>query len=199
MTASSLETDEEDLRDAIRQQVFERAAERWNRIHSRGFLGAWYGSRRLKAILVVEVDDGNAKRMRCGGEVIGAWCQNHEGLQAINSEALTPGPVHGHIWWGSIWEKQIWKFYISPSNGSVVLEEEDGPGSVWASRHSVAEWDGRASLEFQRGRMRVNDAPKTWWNTAAAICREAVGLLLAVGILLGITLVLLVIKTMMTH
>ena len=188
MTGVSRIINAEGLRNAIRRRVFELVTKRWNRIHGSRLGSVLHGSRKVKAILVSEVDGGDATDMHCGGKVIGGWCHNHEGLRRVDADALNPHPVHGSIWWGSIWEKQNWRFYITPDSRSVVLEEEDGPGSIWAARYSVVVQNGRTSLNLESARIRHDGLPKTWWNRSAMISRW-VAILLFVGVIvLGIAI-----------
>jgi len=182
MATDSAKTEADELRDLIRQQVFERAAKRWSQIHGRGVLGNWYGSRALKAILLVEFDDTDVTNTRCEGDAIGAWCRDHDGLRELDPDALDPGAVYGHVYWGSIWEKQIWRFHIAPDNRCAFIEEEDGPGRVWISNHDVLVQQGRVSLKCKKGRL-LDKSPMTPWNITATICQWAVGILILAGCL----------------
>jgi hypothetical protein len=186
MTTIGPETDAAVHREAVRQQVLLKAAERWNNVHGPGVLrpltGLLHGSRNLKSIFIVEHEGGDVETISCWGNAIAAWRHDSAGLQPIDAGDVDPGSTHGHIIAGCVWDSPIWRFYIPPDNQSVILIEEDAPGFLWLARHSVVWEHGRASLKFQQAR-RQDESPFSWYDCAADVVWCAIGLTVIVALM----------------
>jgi hypothetical protein len=171
-------------RDALRQQVLNRVADRWRRIHANGvgaLFSPLYGTRRLKAIYLVEHDDADLPSIAVTGAVISAWRQDHEGLRPVDVSQVDAGALHGHVWYGSIWENQVWRLCIGAQNHLVVLNEADGPGSEWRVEFAVGRKGDGIELSVRRARMR-DEGPLTCWNCVAYACQWVLGIVLVLGL-----------------